>query len=129
MAMMDLRGIFRHRDWEKEIVPELHGSNGRLEVVIFNLPCLRDRTDGTRKFLFHHFGAELLDQLCADHLSDIEHVRRLLSADAKVVRVCLRNLPAVTVHLRGQVALDRERFFADLADCLVCAFRTERILH
>lgn len=121
--------IFRHRDWEKEIVPELHGSNGRLEIVMFNLPCLRDRADGMRKFPFHQFGAELLEQLCSDHLADIDHVRRLLSNGAKTVRVRLRNLPAFVVRLRGQVALDRERFCADLADCLVSAFRTEHILH
>jgi hypothetical protein len=121
--------IFKHRDWEKEIVPELHGSNGRLEVVMFNLPCLRDRTDGRRKFMFHHFGEELLEQLCSDQLADVEHVRRLLSTGAKTVRVRLRNLPAVIVHLKGQVALDREQFFADLGDCLVNAFRTEHIVH
>ncbi len=121
--------LFKHRHWENEIVPELHGSNGTLDVVIYNLPCLRDPADGTRKFAFHDFGAELLEKLCSDQLADIEHVRRLLSTGAKTVYVRLRNLPAVVVHLTGWVALDQERFCSDLADCLVDAFRAERILH
>jgi hypothetical protein len=121
--------MFKHREWKKEIVPELRGTNGKLAVVLYNLPCLRDPADGTRKFMFHHFGAELLEQLCSNQLADIEHVRRLLSIGAKTVYVRLRDLPAVVVHLTGQVALDPEQFFSDLADCLVNAFRAEHILH
>jgi hypothetical protein len=121
--------LFRHREWEQEILPELRGTNGTLKVVLYNLPCLRDPTDGTRKFLFHDFGSQLLENLCADHLADIEHVRRLLSTGAKTVYVRLRDLPPVVVNLTGQVAQDPEQFCSDLADCLVVAFRAEQILH
>jgi len=121
--------IFRHREWEREIVPEVRGTNGRLEIVINDLPCLRDRANGARKFAFHDFGTELLKSLCADQFSDIEHVRRVLSIGEKLVYVHVRDLQPVVVHLTGQVALDPERFFSDLADCLARAFRAEHILH
>jgi hypothetical protein len=94
-----------------------------------NVPCLRDRADGRRKFVFHDFGAELLQKLCAEKFADIDHVRRLLSTGEKAVSVRVRNLPPLEVHLTGQVALDPRRFRADLADCLVDAFRAKQLLH
>ena len=119
--------IFRHREWEPEIVPEVRGTNGRLEVVINDLPCLRDRMNGIRKFPFNDFGKELLENLCSDQLADIEHVRRLLSTGEKMVRVRLHDLPPFDLHLTGQVSQDPERFCSDLADCLANAFRAEHI--
>lgn len=121
--------IFGHREWVPEVVPEVRGTNGRLEIVINDLPCLRDRANGARKFAFHDFGTELLENLCADQFSDIEHVRRVLSIGEKKVYVHVRDLPPLVVHLTGQVSLDPERFFSDLAACLVSAFRAEHILH
>jgi hypothetical protein len=120
---------FKHRDWEPEIVPELHGTNGRLQIVMHNLPCLHDTQSGERKFVFSEFGSELLERLCAEELADLDHVRRVVSTGHKTVYVRLRDQPAIIVRVAGQIPQDRERFCADLADCLVNAFRAERILH
>lgn len=120
---------FKHRDWEPEIVPELQGTNGRLKIVMHNLPCLHDTQSGERKFAFSDFGSELLEKLCAEELADLDHVRRVVSTGRKTVRVRLRDQPPVLVHVTGQIPQDRERFCSDLADCLVIAFRTKRILH
>ena len=120
---------FQHRDWEPEIVPELHGTNGRLKIVMNNLPCLHDPQSGKRKFAFSTFGSELLENLCAEQLVDLDHVRRIVSTGHKTVYVQLRNQPPVAVHVAGQIPLDPDQFYSDLADCLVIAFRAEHILH
>jgi len=125
----DLFERFRLRTWEPEIVPELRGTNGRLKVVMNNLPCLHDPTSGERKFAFAEFGSELLENLCAEQLTDLDHVRRIVSTGRKTVSVQLRDQPPVVVHVTGQIPQDPERFYSDLADCLVIAFRTEHILH
>ena len=121
--------MLKHRDWEREIVPELSGSNDALKVVLYNLPCLRDPDDGTRKLPFDDFDVELMEKLCSEQLADIEQVRALLSTGTKTMSVHLRDLPAVVVHITGRVSANPEQFYADLADCLVNALRTERILH
>jgi len=125
----NLFGRFRHRDWEPEIVPELRGTNGRLKIVMNNLPCLHDPQSGERKFVFSDFGSELLESLCAGQLADLDHVRRVVSTGAKTVYVSLRDQPPVAVRVAGQIPQDPEQFCADLADCLVIAFRAEHILH
>ena len=120
---------FKHKDWEPEIVSELRGTNGRLKIVMKNLPCLHDPESGERKFVFTEFGSELLEKLCAEELSDLDHVRRVVSTGHKTVYVRLRDQPAVAVRVTGQIPQDPERFCSDLADCLVIAFRAEHILH
>ena len=120
---------FRHRDWEPEILPEVRGTNGRLEIVMNNLPCLHDSRSGERKLPFSDFGSQLLVKLCAEQLADLDHVRRVVSTGCKTVYVRLRGQPAVAVHVAGQIPLDREQFCSDLAACLVNAFRAEHILH
>lgn len=120
---------FRHKDWEPEILPEARGTNGRLQVVMNNLPCLHDPRSGDRKFPFSDFGAELLENLCAKQLSDLDHVRRVVSTGHKTVYVRLRDQPPVAVHVAGQIAADPDQFCSDLADCLVNAFRAKHFLH
>lgn len=120
---------FKHRDWEPEIVPELRGTNGRIKVVMNNLPCLHDTQSGERKFVFSRFGSELLENLCAEQFADLDHVRRAVSTGRKTVYVSLRDQPPVAVHVAGQIPQDRDQFCSDLADCLVIAFRAEHILH
>ena len=120
---------FKHRDWEPEIVPELRGTNGRLKIVMNNLPCLHDPLSGERKFPFADFGSLLLEKLCADKLADLDHVRRVVSTGHKTVYVRLRDQPPVAVHVAGQIPSDPDQFYSDLADCLVIAFRAEHILH
>ncbi len=118
----------RHRKWNPEVVPELRGTNGRLTVTIQDLPCLRDTDSGQLKFSFANFGAELLQELCAEQLNDLEHVRRVLSMNsAKTVYVSLRDQPTISVQVSGQVALGADQFHSDLADCLVIAFRARNI--
>lgn len=120
---------FRHKDWEPEILPELRGTNGRLAIVLNNLPCLHDPQSGERKFAVPHFGSELLEKLCADKLSDLDHVRRVVSTGCKTVYVRIRDQPPVAVHVAGQIPADADQFYSDLADCLVIAFRAQHILH
>lgn len=120
---------FKHRDWEPEVLPELRGTNGRLRVVMKNLPCLHDPQSGERKFVFSEFGSELLEKLCAEQFADLDHVRRVVSTGRKTVSVRLRDQPPVVVHVAGQIPQDPERFCSDLADCLVIAFRAKHILH
>lgn len=120
---------FKHRDWEPEIVPELRATNGRLSIVMNNLPCLHDARSGERKFAFSEFGSELLENLCGKHFTDLDHLRRVVSIGQKTVYVRLRDQPAVAVRVGGQIPHDPERFCSDLADCLVIAFRAEHILH
>ncbi len=110
-------------------MPELRGTNGRLQIVMHNLPCLHDTQSGERKFAFSEFGSELLESLCAKQLVDLDHVRRVVSTGRKTVRVRLRDQPPVVVHVTGQIPNDPETFCSDLADCLVIAFRAEHILH
>lgn len=120
---------FKHKDWEPEILPEARGTNGRLKVVMNNLPCLHDPQSGERKFPFSDFGAELLEKLCAEQLADLDHVRRVVSTGRKTVYVRLRDQPPVAVHVAGQIPADPDQFCSDLADCLVSAFRAQHILH
>lgn len=120
---------FKHRDWELEILPELRGTNGRIKIVMNNLPCLHDAGSGERKFVFSEFGSEFLENLCAEQLTDLDHVRRVVSTGRKTVYVRLRDQPPVAVHVAGQIPQDPERFYSDLADCLVIAFRAKHILH
>lgn len=122
-------GRFRHRDWKPEILPEVRGSNGRLEIILNNLPCLHDPGTGERKLPFSDYGSELLVKLCAEELRDLDHVRRVVSTGPKTVHVRLRDQAPVAVQVTGQIPLDPEQFCSDLADCLVDAFRTEHFLH
>ena len=120
---------FMHRDWEPEILPVVRGTNGRLKVVMNNLPCLHDARSGERKLPFSDFGSQLLVKLCAEQLTDLDHVRRVVSAGYKTVYVRLHGQQPVAVHVAGQIPQDPQRFCSDLADCLVNAFRTEHLLH
>lgn len=120
---------FRHRHWQPEILPEVRGTNGRLEIVMNDLPCLHDPESGERKFPFSNFGSQLLVKLCIEQLTDLDHLRRVVSTGHKKVYVRLHGQPLVAVRVAGQIPQDREQFCSDLAACLVDAFRAEHILH
>ena len=120
---------FRHRHWEPETLPEVSGSNGRLQIVMNNLPCLHDPDSGERRFLSSDFGSQLLVKLCVEQLTDLDHLRRVVSTGHKTVYVRLGGQPPVTVHVAGQIPQDPEQFCCDVAACLVSAFRAQHLLH
>jgi len=121
-------GLFKRREWKPEVVSELKGSYNGLHVVLRNFSCLRDPSDGKRKYPYQNFGAEFLAELRDRQLGDFDLIRRVLSADAgKTAYVRLRDLPAIEVQVTGRASSRRDAFYSDLADALIAAFDSHRI--
>ena len=120
--------LFKRRNWKPDVVPELRGSHDGLNVVVRNLPCLLDPSDGKRKYPYSDFGAEFLGELTDGQLRDFEHIHQVLSSGGgKTVAVTLRDHSPIEVAISGRASEHRKTFYSDLADALISAFESHGI--
>ena len=119
--------LFKRRNLESEVVPELQGSYQGLHVTIRNLPCRIDAKTGERKYSYANFGNDFLNQL-HEQLGEFDLLSGKLRAGSVVrVIVTLPSYSPVTVELRGTPDRSRGQFASDLADTLIHAFDTIKL--
>ena len=116
-------GFFKQKKWMTESISELSGSFNGLQVIVNNLPCLRDPDSGSRKYIFKNFGFEFITELTEIQLGDHVNLTQLLnSGNTKTVYVSVRDLAPITVSLKGVPAQRKAEFYSDVADSLIAAF-------
>lgn len=110
-------------EWTTETLSEVTGKAGLLEVVIRNLPCRKASDGARRRYPYPDFGADFRAEFMDRQLSDFGSVAaRLNQGEVLHASVVLRDLPGITVEVRGRACQRPRQFFSELGDALIDAF-------
>jgi hypothetical protein len=120
--------LFKRRNWKPEIIEEMQGSFGSLNVVVRNFSCMLDPISGRRRYPRgdFDFGPNFIEELHAQ-LGDFELLRQILAAGApKTVYARLKGIPAIEIQIRG-TAVRKAQFDDELAEALALILEANRI--
>lgn len=120
--------LFKRKNWQPEVLPEIKGTSNGLSVTLRNFPCRLDASSNTRTYRYSDFGTEFLSEINDRQLGEFKDIYPILTAGAvKTVLVRLRDLPPIEVSLSGRPDERKQQFYSDLADALIDAFEKQRI--
>ena len=121
-------GFLKKRVWISDVLPEMHGTAGGIQIVIRAFPCRLNPDTGERTYAYADFGVEFIEELSYRQLADFEQLRRsLASGVSKTVFIQLRDLSRFSVELKGPISSGHRPFYSDLADALIDAFQAKCI--
>ena len=120
-------GLFKRREWQLEILPELKGSCGGINVVVSRMVCRIDKSSEKRTYAYSDFGFEFLNEL-HNQLGEFRDLQKMIVlSNIKKVSLKLRDLPAIYVEIGGSIPDSKEQFYSDIADALIDAFKSQGI--
>lgn len=118
---------FWKRNWHRELLPALKGTEGELIIGLTNVPCLRDEITGARKYLFSDFGLEFLNAFHVAIGGAKQAQSHLLAGAAIQVLVHLPNQLPIGINMHGRPSGSVRDFESDIADALTNAFDTVQL--
>jgi hypothetical protein len=120
-------GLFKKKEYVDEIIPEISGHKGEMNLTIKNMPIRREVLTSKVRYP-PDFGSDLSEELLGRNTVTFEDVSQVLQGGNKfTIKFSIRKFPEMSLEISGNIPSDENQFYSDFLDAIIDAWKQNNI--